>query len=215
MTKWPINKSNRFLIATDRDSMNVSDWEVFITDIVDKTSSEETSNVEVSEIIVDVEDVNGAIASDSAAGTRIIHLDSDEGAKFKVGDKIKIPTVNGDDYREIKSISGDDIVIYRKLTADVKADTDDDGENDNKITLVGNTGDYVVKVTSSDLSTPLESGKDYQVMVQSRSLQMDMKSEVFHVTPYDVDELGSDLDEIKDKIDELSGKSTASGRIFI
>jgi hypothetical protein len=215
MTKWPVNKTNNFLIATDRDTMNLSDWEIYITDLASQTVSEETDKVTVAELIIDVPDVTGNIGADSAGGTRIVHLDTDEGSKFKAGDKIKIPTVNGDDYREIRSISGDDIVLYTPLSADVKADTDDNGENDNQITLVGNTGDYSVEVVPSNLNTPLEGGKNYQVMVQSRSAGIDIKSDIFHATPYNEDELGDDLEEIKNKLDLIQNGTIASGRVFL
>jgi len=215
MTKWVKDKANHFLIGTDRDCMNLSDWEIYITDLESKQVTEETDKVEVSEVIVSVDDVTGNIDADSTAGTRIIHLAKDEGAKFNIGDKIKIPTVDGDDYREIKSISGDDIIIYKPLTHNVKADTDDDGENDNKITLVGNTGDYVVKAIPSDLNSPLENGKDYQVMVQSRNAKIDTKSDIFHVTPYNMDELGDDLDDIKESLTKIENGGLTSGRVFL
>jgi len=211
---WPLNKVKRIVLGTDRDTMNITDWEVKITDLTNKTVSNETDKISITEIIESVDDVTGSIGSDSDRGTRIVHLAKDEGAKFAVGDKIKIPTISGDDYREIKAISGDDIVIYKALSDKVKADTDDDGENDNVITLVGNTGDYVFEINPTDLNTNLETGKDYQIMTYSDSARIDTTSNIFHVTDYNWDELGGDIDEVKEKLNLLVNGSVTTARLY-
>ena len=213
---WTVPGVNNFVIGTDRDLMNVTDWQIFIADLSANTVSDETSNVTVVELIQPIESpASGTVANDVPAGSKIIPLESGDGANFKAEMKITVKTSVGDEYREIRQVSGDSLVLWKALDGAIDADTDNDGTNDTKVTQIGNTGDYSVTVDSEKLSQPLVAGKNYQIQIKSDKSEIDIKSDIFHAISYDMDNLKDDMDYMKKSMDYMLNGGLGTARIYI
>jgi hypothetical protein len=213
---WTVPGTNHFVIGTDRDKMNLSDWVVSIVNLSTGDVSDETSNVTVEEIVQTIDSpASGTVSADTAAGSKILPLSKDDGANFKPGMKVKVATVDGDEYKEIRKVSGDTLIFFKPLKANVVSDTDDDGEADNKVDQVGNTGDYRVIVDSTSLSSTLVAGGDYQVQVTSESGEIDVTSEIFHAIDYDFDDVKDDMNYLKQGIDNLINGGLGGARIYL
>jgi len=213
---WTVPGINHFVIGTTRDKMGLSDWEVKMVDLSSGDVTDETDNVTVSEIIYNIDSpASGTIAKDSAAGSKILTLKDGDGANFSVGMKVKVTTTDGDELKEIRSISGDTLTFYVAFKANVVADTDGDGDPDNTADQVGNSGDYRVVVDSSKLSSSMVAGGDYQVQVSSSTGKIDTTSEIFHVTDYDYDNMQGDMTYIKQGIDNLISGGLGGAKVYL
>ena len=213
---WTVPGINHFVIGTTRDKMGLSDWEVKMVDLSSGDVTDETDNVTVSEIIYNIDSpASGTIAKDSAAGSKILTLKDGDGANFSVGMKVKVTTTDGDELKEIRSISGDTLTFYVAFKANVVADTDGDGDPDNTADQVGNSGDYRVVVDSSKLSSSMVAGGDYQVQVSSSVGKIDTTSEIFHVTDYDYDNMQGDMTYIKQGIDNLISGGLGGAKVYL
>jgi hypothetical protein len=213
---WTVPGINHFVIGTDRDKMGLNDWEIYIVDLSTGTVTDETANVTVEEIVYNIDSpATGTVATDVAAGSKILPLKDGDGANFKAGMKIKVTTVDGDEYKEIRKVTGDTLTFYKPLKSNVVADTDNDGTADNTVTQVGNTGDYRVVVDSTKLTTNLVAGGDYQVQATSAEGEIDITSDIFHATDYDYDNLGSDIASIKQGMDNLLNGGLGGARIYL
>jgi len=213
---WTVPGINHFVIGTDRDKMGLNDWEIFLVDLQTGNVTNETDNVEVSEIIYNIDNpATGTIAADVSAGSKILPLVEGDGAKFKAGMKVSIPTSEGTELKEIRLVTGDTITFYKPLKGNVVADTDDDETADAQITQVGNSGDYRVVVNTENLTGSVVSGGDYQVQVTSEAGEIDVTSEIFHATDYDYDNLKGDIDYLKTGIDNLINGGLGGARIYI
>jgi hypothetical protein len=88
---WTVPGVNHFVIGTDRDKMGITDWKIKLVDLSTGNVTDETDNVTVAEIIYNISSpASGTVASDVAAGSKIIPLKSGDGANFKAGMKIKV-----------------------------------------------------------------------------------------------------------------------------
>jgi len=213
---WTVPGVNHFVIGTDRDKMGLTDWTIHLVDLQTGNVTDETENVEVSEIVYNIDNpATGTIATDVAAGSKILPLVEGDGANFKPGMKVSVPTTDGTELKEIRLVTGDTITFYRAIGADVVADTDNDGTPDAQITQVGNSGDYRVVVNTDTLTGSVVAGGDYQVQVQSESGEIDVTSEIFHASDYDYDNMKGDLDYIKKGIDDLISGGMGGARIYI
>ena len=215
-TNWTVPGINNFVIGTDRDKMNVTDWVVMLVSLKDGSVTDETSNVTIAEIIMDIDSpAEGTVKEDVPASSKIIPLEDGDGDNFSAGMKIKVATSVGDEYREIRQVSGDTLVLWRALKGSIDADTDDDGTNDTKVTQVGNSGDYNVTVDSSKLSVELNPGENYQFQVKSDSIELDIKSAIFHAISYDMDNLKDDVNYMKKHLDYLANGGVGTAQIYI
>jgi len=213
---WTVPGINHFVIGTDRDKMGLTDWVIKIVDLSTGNVTDETANVEVSEIIYNIDSpATGTVATDVAAGSKVLPLKEGDGANFSAGMKVKINTVNGEEYKEIRKVTGDILTFFKPLKSDVIADTDNDGKADNTVTQVGNSGDYRVVVDTEKLSTNIVAGGDYQVQVTSAAGEIDVTSEIFHATDYDYDNLKGDIDYLKQGIDNLLNGGLGGAKIYL
>jgi len=213
---WTVPGVNHFVIGTDRDKMGLTDWEIFLVNLQTGDVTDETANVEVSEIVYNISDpASGTVASDVAAGSKILPLQEGDGANFKAGMKVSVPTVDGAELKEVRLVTGDTLTFYKPLKSNVVADTDGDGKADATVTQVGNSGDYRVVVDTSSLSGSVVAGGDYQVQVTSESGEIDVTSEIFHATDYDYDNLKGDIDYLKSGMDNLLNGGLGGARIYI
>jgi len=213
---WTVPGVNHFVIGTDRDKMGITDWEIKLVDLATGNVTDETDNITVEEIIYNISNpATGTVASDVAAGSKIIPLKSGDGANFKAGMKIKVTTSAGDEYKEIRTVTGDTLTLFKPLKGSITADTDDDGEADAKVTQVGNSGDYRVVVDSTKLTGSIVAGGNYQFQVTSASAEIDVTSEMFHATDYDYDNLKSDIDYLKAGMDNLLNGGLGGAKIYI
>ena len=214
-TLWTVPGINHFVIGTTRDKMGLTDWTIRIVDLATGAVTDETANATISEIIYNIDTpASGTVAADVMAGSKIIGLQDGDGANFKAGMKVKVVTTNGDEYKEIKSVTGDTLTFFKALKSAVVADTDDDGKADNKVTQVGNSGDYRVAIDSTKLSSPLVPGGDYQVQVQNVEGEIDITSNMFHATDYDYDNLKTDITYLKKGMDDLLNGGLGGARIY-
>ena len=213
---WTVPGVNHFVIGTNRDKMGLTDWQIRIVDLATGKVTDETANVSVSEIIYNIDSpAEGTVAVDTAAGSKILTLSEGDGANFKPGMKVVVHTVDGDEYKEIRKVSGDTLTFFKALKSNVVADTDGDGKPDNKVTQVGNSGDYRVIVDTTKLATNMVAGGDYQVQVTSAAGEIDITSEIFHATDYDYDNLASDIDFLKKGVDNLLNGGLGGARIYL
>ena len=213
---WVVPGTNNFVIGTDRDLMNITDWQIFIVDLSTNAVSDETSNVKIAEIIQPISNpASGTLASDIPAGSRVIPLESGDGANFKVEMKITIKTSVGDEYREIREVSGDSLVLWKPLEGSVKADSNGDGTNDVKVIQIGNTGDYNVTVDSTALAQPLVPNKSYQIECKSDKSLLDTNSDIFHTISYGTENLKDDMEFMRKSIESILNENLGTAKIYI
>ena len=204
-TIWKEGSTDYFVISTNRDSLGINDWAVFASDLSTGVVTDETANVTVSEIEYTIAvPAAGAVVLQTAQASKTLGLGTGEGADFSKGMAITYTTSNGVEYNSIKSVSGDTITLNKPLGGIVLAAA--------TVTQTGLTGDYRVVVDLTTTSTSFVAGGSYQFLVKSAVANIDTTSEIFDVNDYDVqNELGTDINYIKQSLDNLSsgGGSTA------
>lgn len=204
-TIWKEGATDYFVISTNRDSLGINDWEVFVSDLSTGVVVDETANVTVSEIEYTIATpATGAVVLQTAQASKTLGLGTGKGANFSKGIAITYTTSNGVEYNSIKSVSGDTITLNKPIGGTVLAAA--------AVTQTGLTGDYRVVVDLSGTTTSFVAGGSYQFLVKSASANIDTTSEIFDVNDYDVqNEIGGDINYIKQSLDNLSsgGGSTA------
>ncbi len=208
-TIWKQGSTDYFVIATNRDSLGISDWKMYSSDVSTGVVTDETANVTVSEIEYTIAvPAAGSASLETAQASKTLGLKTGEGALFSKGSSIFYTTSNGVEYNSIKSISGD-ILTLNKSTGGVIAAAA-------TVTQTGLTGDYRVIVDLTSTSTSFVAGGSYQFLVKSASANIDTTSEIFDVNDYDVqNELGSDITYIKQSLDNISSGGGSSAKVHM
>lgn len=208
-TIWKEGTTDYFVISTNRDSLGINDWEVFASDLSTGVVVDETSNVTVSEIEYTIATpATGAVALQTAQASKTLGLGTGEGADFSKGMAITYTTSSGVEYNSIKSVSGDTITLNKPIGGTVLATA--------AVTQTGLTGDYRVVVDLSGTTTSFVAGGSYQFLVKSASANIDTTSEIFDVNDYDVqNEIGGDINYIKQSLDNLSSGGGSSAKVHM
>ena len=208
-TIWKEGSTDYFVISTNRDSLGITDWKVFSSDLSTGVVSEETANVTVTEIEYTIASpATGDVALATAAASKILGLGTGEGAGFTRGMAISYTTANGIEYNSVKSVTGDTLTLNKPTGAAISAGV--------TVTQTGLTGDYRVVVDLNTTATTFVAGGSYQFLVKSASANVDTTSEIFDVNDYDVNnELGSDITYIKQSLDNLSSGGGSSAKVHM
>ena len=208
-TIWKEGSTDYFVISTNRDSLGITDWKVFASDLSTGVVTEETSNVTVSEIEYTIASpATGDVTLETAAASKILGLGTGEGAGFSRGMAISYTTANGIEYNSVKSVSGDTLTLNKPTGGVISAAA--------TVTQTGLTGDYRVVVDLTTTSSTFVAGGSYQFLVKSASANIDTTSEIFDVNDYDVqNELGSDITYIKQSLDTLSSGGGSSAKVHM
>ena len=205
-TIWKQGSTDYFVISTNRDSLGINDWAVFASDLSTGVVTDETANVTVSEIAYTIATpATGAVALATAVASKTLGLGAGEGADFSKGMSISYTTSAGIEYNSIKAVSGDILTLNKPLGGNVLAAA--------TVTQSGLTGDYRVVVDLSATDTSFVAGGSYQFLVKSATANIDTTSEIFDVNDYDVqNELGTDINYIKQSLDNLSSGGGSSAK---
>lgn len=208
-TIWKQGSTDYFVISTNRDSLGINDWAVYASDLSTGVVTDETANVTVSEIAYTIATpATGAVALATAVASKTLGLGAGEGADFSKGMSISYTTSVGIEYNSIKSVSGDILTLNKPLGGNVLASA--------AITQSGLTGDYRVVVDLSATDTSFVAGGSYQFLVKSAAANIDTTSEIFDVNDYDVqNELGSDINYIKQSLDNISSGGGSSAKVHM
>lgn len=207
---WKAKSTNYFVITTQRDLPNITDWNINFVNLSTGVIQNVTTDVGISEVTrVITTPAEGIIQNETQAGSKTISLGSGDGVKFSKGTKIFYTSTAGIEYNTIKSLSGDTITLWSPTKGIINALE--------KITESGKTGDYRVTV---DLSKPsfntFTAGARFQVQVNSVSTNIDVTSQIFNISDYSVvDDLGTDMNYIKSSLDTIISDGGASASIFI
>ena len=208
-TIWKEGTTDYFVISTNRDSLGISDWEVFVSNLSTGVVTNETAQVTVSEIDYNISvPATGEVVLETTQASKTLGLAVGDGANFSKGMAISYTTSNGLEYNSVKSVSGDTLTLNKPLGGIVAALA--------TITQTGLSGDYRVIVNLTTTTTSFVAGGSYQFLVKSSSANIDTTSEIFDITDYDVqNELGSDITYIKQSLDSISSGGGSSAKIHM
>lgn len=215
MNVWKHQGTEYFVIGTQNDTPGIQDWKVYLVDMSNGKVQDITGKVTINETEHEVRSpATGTVDGETLRGSKVMKLKTGQGAAFRKGMKIAYSTGGGGggvtEYNQIKFITGDTITLKSALRDTVSDST--------TVTQTGKTGDYRCAIDLSKIegAITVAPGGDYQLQVTSAAADIDITSEMFHVTDYSInDDLGDDIKKIKNELAILTGNSSTSAKIFL